>query len=106
MLTGKQAFQGEDVGDILATVVKTEPDWTRRPENTPPAIRTLLHRCLRKERRQRLPDAGAVRIEIEETLAAPAAVAAAAAPATKPWRQFLPWAVAVVLSAITGLAVW
>ena len=27
LLTGKQAFQGEDVADILAAVVKTEPDW-------------------------------------------------------------------------------
>jgi serine/threonine-protein kinase len=26
LLTGKQAFHGDDVGDILATVVKTDPD--------------------------------------------------------------------------------
>ena len=72
MLTGKQAFQGEDVGDILATVVKTDPDWSRLPENTPESIRALLRRCLRKDRRQRLGDAGAVRIELEEALASPA----------------------------------
>ena len=106
MLTGKQTFQGEDVGDILATVVKTEPDWSRLPESTPPAIRTLLRRCLRKERHQRLSDAGAVRIEIEEALASPAAAPAAAASAANRWRQFLPWAAAVVLSVVTGLAVW
>ena len=72
MLTGKQAFQGEDVGDILATVVKTDPDWSHFPENTPDSIRTLLRRCLRKDRRQRLGDAGAVRIELEEALTSPA----------------------------------
>jgi len=68
LLTGKQAFPGEDVGDILATVVKTEPDWSKLPEDTPPPIRTLLKRCLRKDRRQRLGDAGAVRIEIEDAV--------------------------------------
>src|SRR3990170_251390 len=68
LLTGKQAFQGEDVTDILATVVQAEPDWKQLPGATPPAIRTLLRRCLRKERRQRLQDATGVRIEIEDVL--------------------------------------
>ena len=31
LLTGKQAFHGEDVTEILAAVVKTEPDWNRLP---------------------------------------------------------------------------
>jgi Tol biopolymer transport system component len=84
LLTGKQAFQGEDVTDILATVVKTEPDWKLLPEGTPPAIRTLLRRCLRKDRRQRLGDAGAARIEIEDGLAWIAEGGAEAASATAP----------------------
>src|SRR6202163_1320961 len=62
LLTGKQAFHGEDVGDILAAVVKSEPDWNRLPEDTPSTIRTLLRRCMRKEKRQRLQDATGVRI--------------------------------------------
>jgi hypothetical protein len=53
-------------------VVKTEPDWNRLPEAIPATIRTLLRRCLRKDRRQRLQDATDVRIEIEEALATPA----------------------------------
>jgi len=69
LLTGKQAFEGEDVTEILASVVKMEPDWKRLPEATPPAIRTLLRRCLRKDRRQRLQDAIDARIEIEDGLA-------------------------------------
>jgi eukaryotic-like serine/threonine-protein kinase len=71
LLTGQAAFQGEDVGDILAEVVKAEPDWTRLPEATPPSIRTLLRRCMRKDKRQRLQDAVGVRIEIEDAIAAP-----------------------------------
>ena len=79
LLTGKQPFEGEDIGDILATVVKSDPDWSRLPASTPPAIQTLLRRCLRKDRRQRLQDATGIRIEIEEALAAPATAAAPAA---------------------------
>src|SRR6202163_4838010 len=57
LLNGKQAFHGEDITEILAAVVKSEPDWTALPAKIP-TIRTLLSRCLRKDRRQRLPDAG------------------------------------------------
>jgi serine/threonine protein kinase len=68
LLTGQHAFDGEDTTEILAAVVKTEPDWNALPANLSPSIRLLLQRCLRKDRRQRLPDAGALRIEIEDTL--------------------------------------
>ena len=71
LLSGKQAFQGEDVTDILAAVVRAEPDWTALPANISPSIRVLLQRCLRKDRRQRISDATDVRIEIEDAIAAP-----------------------------------
>ena len=48
MLTGRAAFDGEDVQDILGAVLKSEPDWTRLPADVPPAIRKLLRLCLRK----------------------------------------------------------
>src|ERR1700675_3826723 len=88
LLTGKAAFHGEDVGDILASVVKTEPDWQTLPAATPLKVRDLLRRCLQKDKTQRLRDAGDARIEIQETLAAPAtAVEAPAGPATRGWRE-------------------
>ena len=31
MLTGTRAFDGEDMSDTLASVLKSEPDWTRLP---------------------------------------------------------------------------
>src|SRR6202047_1416527 len=42
LLTRHPAFEGEDVTEILAAVVKTEPDWNLLPEAAPPAIRVLL----------------------------------------------------------------
>jgi eukaryotic-like serine/threonine-protein kinase len=68
LLWGRPAFEGEDITEILAAVVKTEPDWNRLPENTPQGICMLLKRCLRKDRRERFQDATDVRIEIEEAV--------------------------------------
>src|ERR1700732_2219730 len=58
LLTGKQAFHGDDVTDILAAVVRADPDWSRLPGSIPPNIRALLRRCLQKDKLLRLRDAG------------------------------------------------
>ena len=54
MLTGKQAFRGETTSDILAAVLKDEPDWSR----IPPRVQPLLRRCLVKDPKHRLRDIG------------------------------------------------
>jgi serine/threonine-protein kinase len=56
MLTGKRSFDGEDVSDTLAAVLRGEPDWTRLPAQLPLAIRVVVERCLKKDRRQRMGD--------------------------------------------------
>ena len=53
-LTGKKAFQGEDVTETLATIIKGDPDWPAIPGGTPPTIQLLLRKCLAKDRRKRL----------------------------------------------------
>jgi serine/threonine protein kinase len=68
MLTGKISFGGETVTDVLAAVVMKEPDWRKLPAATPPRIRELLQRCLRKEQKQRLQSIGDARIIIEEVI--------------------------------------
>jgi serine/threonine protein kinase/Tol biopolymer transport system component len=73
MLTRQRAFGGDSPTDVLAAVVTTEPDWTRLPAETPAAIRTLLRRCLEKNRARRLDSAMAARLEIDDALATPAA---------------------------------
>src|SRR4029077_9455557 len=52
MLTGKRAFDGEDVGETLAAVIKSEPDWNALPRDVPPAVRALIERCLEKDPRK------------------------------------------------------
>ena len=45
MLTGKKAFPGEGVSDVLASVIKSEPDWRRVPSSDSKVI-YLMQRCL------------------------------------------------------------
>jgi Tol biopolymer transport system component len=105
LLTGKAAFHGEDVTDILAAMVRAEPDWTALPANISPSIRVLLQRCLRKDRRQRTPDAATIRIEIEDAIAAPKDFGATqAAPVTRGWRERLAWPVAAGVLALIVIA--
>jgi eukaryotic-like serine/threonine-protein kinase len=71
MLTGKRLFEGADVSDTLAFVLTKQPDLSLLPSSTPRAIRTLLRRCLEKDRKRRLADASDARLEIEEAIASP-----------------------------------
>jgi len=65
MLSGKQAFRGENASDTLATVMKLDPDWSALPKDTPASIVKLLRRCLTKDRKQRLQAIGEARIALE-----------------------------------------
>ena len=64
MLTGQTVFEGGTSSEVLAGVLKSEPDWQRLPAGTPEAIRRLLRRCLQKDRKLRLHDMADARIEI------------------------------------------
>ena len=68
MLTGRAAFAGDTITDIIAAVVTREPDWTALPATTPASIRRLLTRCLEKDPKRRLRDIGDARLEIEEAI--------------------------------------
>jgi serine/threonine protein kinase/Tol biopolymer transport system component len=69
MLTGARAFDGEDIAEMMAAVIRGTPDWSRLPSGTPQSIRRLLRRCLEKDRKERLPHIGAARLELKEALA-------------------------------------
>jgi serine/threonine protein kinase len=71
MLTGKGAFGGEDVTDILSRILQRDPDWTALPANTPLRVRDVLSRCLVKDLRKRLQAVGDARIVIEEVQSGP-----------------------------------
>ena len=64
MLTGQRPFGGPTMSDMMAAILKEEPDLTTLPVDTPPAIRLLLNRCLAKDAKQRLRDMGEARLII------------------------------------------
>jgi eukaryotic-like serine/threonine-protein kinase len=109
MLTGRALFAGETVTDVIAAVVTKEPDLGALPADTPPALRRLVSRCLRKDPRQRLPDIGAARLELQELGAGTsteadtvASLAPSSAERTSRTRERLAWAAAIL--AIAGVA--
>ncbi|MGC1106522.1 MAG: LpqB family beta-propeller domain-containing protein, partial [Candidatus Acidiferrales bacterium] len=113
MLTGKMAFTGETVTETLASVIKSEPDWSLLPAATPPRVRELLLRCLKKDPRQRLQAIGDARIAIEEILSGARGDTSSShtsAPqlSIPAWRRTVPWVAAALLAGalLSGLAVW
>jgi eukaryotic-like serine/threonine-protein kinase len=104
MLTATRAFDGEDVTDTLAAIVRGDPDWSRLPHDTPAGVRTLLRRCLEKDPRERLPDIGAARLELKDAMRGSAAPVQAAQSARSP-RPILPWAIALLATLAAFLTV-
>ena len=66
MLTGARAFEGEDVSETLASILRSEPRISELPADTPMAVRRMLHRCLQKDPRRRLQHIGDARLELAE----------------------------------------
>jgi serine/threonine-protein kinase len=90
MLSGKQAFHGETTSDILAAVLRAEPDWTRIPARVQP----LLRRCLMKDPKHRLRDIGDAMQLVDGAPAPP--------PARRPWA----WIAVAAALAIAAAAGW
>jgi Tol biopolymer transport system component len=107
VLTGQQAFQGDTVTEILAAVLRGEPDWPALPAATPTKVRDLLRHCLQKDRTLRLRDAGDACIELQEALAAPSVRPSVIDPAVRGWRQAVVLGLAgLVVAVVAGLAAW
>ena len=95
LLAGERAFGGENITDTMAAVVTREPDWGALPKNTPANVRTVLRRCLEKDRAERLRDIGDARLELKE---APLSV-----PEPAPRQRRLPWMIATALATAVAL---
>jgi serine/threonine protein kinase len=106
MLTGRSLFTGETSSEILAAVIKSEPEWNRLPQNLHPRIRLMLERCLEKDVKSRSSGIGEVRADIDKVLADPSGVFAQTITAESPQkklRTILPWvAAAIVVAGVVG----
>ncbi len=114
MLTGRALFTGETVTDVIAAVVSREPDLGALPATTPAAVRLLIARCLRKDPRQRLPDIGAARLELQDVIGGAASGASTSAPdqasetphvdRRRLTRERLAWGAALLVAAVLAAA--
>jgi Protein kinase domain/WD40-like Beta Propeller Repeat len=68
LLTGVSPFARATSADTLASVLSAEPDHSLLPPDTAPGVRSLIRRCLEKDRRRRLKHIGDARLELEEAL--------------------------------------
>jgi eukaryotic-like serine/threonine-protein kinase len=108
MLTGKRAFEGDDVADTLAAVLRGEPDWNALPARTPTAIRLLLRRCLERDPKRRVGDlATALFVTGEPELVAQPVSSPGVFDSHRPvWRRALPIALAAVIAAGITSVIW
>ena len=102
MLTGRRAFDGEDVSTTLAAVLMKDPEWASLPPGTPKYLDTLIRRCLERDPRKRLRDIGEARILLSDPQALSGAPASSAPAAIAPAPSSrLPWLVAAGAIAAT-----
>ena len=104
MLSGRRAFDGEDMTDVLGAVVRLEPEWQALPADLPATIRTLLHRCLDKDRRQRLQHIGDARLDIDDALNDPVPTPATPDASRSSRGELIAWSACAVvtIAAVAG----
>ncbi|MBN2320986.1 MAG: protein kinase, partial [Acidobacteria bacterium] len=105
-LAGRRAFEGETVTEMLAAVIKEEPDWNVLPSRTPQNVRFVLRRCLEKDKSRRFRDIADVWIQIEESNAF-TSIADTTISSKKGFRRFIHLGVVAMIAIVaTGIAVW
>ena len=109
MLTGRRTFDGDTVSDTLASVLRSDPDWSALPSAVPPHVRSLLGRCLERDVSRRLRDIGEARLALSSAaspltssiqMSAPSSGPIPVAARTRPWA----WIVTTALLAVAVAA--
>jgi serine/threonine-protein kinase len=99
MCAGKRAFEGEDVADTLAAVLRGAPDWNALPRTTPPAIQTIVRGCLEKDRQARIADVSVIKFLFGHSFSTPVPVGRSA-------RRALVLAGTALAAIAVGAAAW
>jgi len=106
MLTGRRAFEGDEVSDLLVAVLSRDVDLTRLPASVPAAVRRLLRRCLEKDPKRRLGYIGDARLELDEPATPMASSPASATPTSSPIARFWPLAAGLIVAAAALAWTW
>src|SRR5688572_24064667 len=102
MLTGSRPFAGDEVSDVLASVLAREPQLAAIPESVPAIVRQVLRACLQKDPKKRIHDIADVRLAMSGAFET---VRDADAPAVRPSRSWSkPLAAAAAMLLVGGIA--
>jgi len=102
-LSGREPFQGETAADVLSAILRIDPDWSALPDTISPRVREFLQRCLARDPRDRMRDAGDARLELEQARAAPSGITGPM-PALEGGIRRRRWGARTVLLVAAGLA--
>jgi serine/threonine-protein kinase len=105
ILSGRRAFAAESTAEVLAAVLRADPDWDALPV-TPPRIRMLMRACLQKDVRRRLAHVQDLRLALDGAFDT-TVDAAESVSASRP--LILPLAIAIAAAIAGGLmtrALW
>lgn len=109
MLTGRRAFDCDDLSATLVAVIMEAPDWSALPSTTPIGLRRLLRRCLEKDPKRRLQAIGDARVLMEDLTADPSDAIVTPQPLrTKLWWRpaAIPATVAFAAGVATAAFAW
>ncbi len=102
MITGHRAFDGEDVSETLAAIIKGEPNWSAIPPDTPVHVQQVLKHCLDKDRQSRMPDVSAARFLLQHAMPI-SSQHEETRPTGRSWIEIL-WKTAAILATVAAVA--
>jgi serine/threonine protein kinase len=108
-LTGRPVFDGRSASDVIAAILRGEPQWSLLPAALHPRVRLLLERCLEKDRPNRYHAIADARVDLQRAIAEPSGTTSAVQSRSRA-RFSLPWhwvaVVAAVSAVAAGITVW
>jgi len=105
MVTGHRPFEGEDVTETIASVMRDEPDWSRLPPDLPPVIDRYLRRSLQKNPNERVQDMGDMRLALDGAFDVPPGVQAPSGAVAR-WTLRRVAGLAVAAAVVAAGAAW
>ena len=109
MLAGQKPFVGDDITEILASVVKVDLDWDTLPSELPASAQRWLRRCLRADPKKRYQGITDIRLDIEDCLDSPEAETATTLLPSTPtafWKVPAVWVSLALAIILTAFATW
>ena len=109
MLAGQKPFVGDDITEILASVIKVDVDWDALPSEVPVTVQRWLRRCLKADPKQRCHAIADIRLDIEDYLDNPEAdstLSLLSSTSTAFWKMPTVWVSFAVAIMLTGSATW